>query len=354
MTIDITIRRILPPLLFTALFTGISASAQTPEDATVEQPPWEVCNETSFILNVATASVPVGNKNAPLSVEGWLTLRPGKCEIIPAEKGTPRFVYARSAALHQGGVREWKGAHEYCLGDKDFKAEINIDCALQNLGTAKYLRVIPTEARTTFVEPANFRSKATTAGLQRLLMENGYDIRRVDGHTGKRTSKTLNVFLKDQELERDISIDEKYGALERAAIEAQKSAGIEVCNKAKARIWSAISYPNKTGWESRGWWPIDAGQCIRPFTDSIKGKDVFVYARLEIDGAADKILSVRENQGQEFCISEAAFAAVRHEFCTDQGYVPARFKALPKDKTGTQVTFRGTDFSGAVVSGLRE
>ena len=339
--------------MYVLLMSGI-ASAQTPESEIVEQPPWQVCNETSFILNVATAIVPEGNKNAPLSIEGWLTLRPGKCETISAEKSTPRFVYARSAALHQGGIREWKGAHEYCLGDEDFKAEINIDCALQNFGTAKYLRVIPTEARTTFVEPANFRSKAITAGLQRLLLENGYDIRRVDGQAGRRTSKTLNIFLKDQELERGISIDAKYDALEQAAITAQKSAGVEICNKTQARIWSAISFPTKAGWESRGWWPIDAGQCARPFTDTIKGKDVFVYARLETDGAVDKILSVKASQGREFCIGEAAFAAVRQEFCTDQGYVPARFKALPNDKTGTQVTFVDTDFSGAVVSGLRQ
>jgi len=352
-----TIRRFLSPLFAAVLIMATPAArAQAPAPApdTVEQPPWEVCNETSFILNVATAIVPVGNKNAPLSVQGWLKLRPGKCEIIPAEKSTPRFVYARSAVFHQGGVREWKGAHEYCLGEKDFKAEINIDCALQNFGTAKYLRIIPTEARTTFVEPANFRSKASTAGLQRLLMENGYDIKRIDGQTGKRTSKTLNTFLKDQDLKRDISIDEKYGALQQAAIKSHENAGVEICNKAKSRMWAAITFPTDTGWESRGWWPIDAGQCTRPYTESIKGKDLFVYARLETKGAADKILSVKASESREFCISEAAFASVRHEFCADQGYVSARFKKIPSDKTGAQITFKANDFTGAVVSGLRE
>ncbi|MCF6274471.1 MAG: DUF1036 domain-containing protein [Robiginitomaculum sp.] len=317
------------------------------------QPPWQVCNETSFILNIATAGVLEGQAGQPVSVWGWQNLRPGKCQIVDVEKGTPRFVYARSDAMHQGGVREWKGRYDYCVAEEDFTAKADISCALQNMTTKQFLQVIPTESRTAFVEPSDYGRLAETAGLQRLLGDNNYDIKRIDGRTGKRTTKTLQKFLKDHGLKSSISVDEQYTALQENALKVSKNIGIRLCNKTTARLWAALAYKNEGATESRGWWPIDKGTCIQPLTKNLDGRDAHYYLRMETPAGADKILKVAAKDAKEFCIGPSKFSALRHEFCQDQGYVAARFKPVPTGKSGATIEFTDADFNDATVSGLR-
>lgn len=289
---------------------------------------------------------------------------------MAVEKGTPRYVYARSSSLHQGGIREWKGQHSFCVGDPKsdvgFTAQTDINCKDQNLTQASFLRVIPTEIRTAFVEPADYGKKAQTAGLQRLLMDNNHSIKRVDGIGGRRTSNTLRAFLKAQKLPNGLSLNEQLDALETAARDAQKSVGLTICNTARTTIWSAMAYrADKTKanvhWESRGWWPIAPKACVHPFAQSLKDMEAYVYARLEVAGQNDLVLKMpatptnttKKSVNKEFCISEAGFAAVLHEFCEDQGYVSARFKPLSNTQTGTTLTLSEADFVQTSSSGLR-
>ena len=334
--------------------TEVTPAAAVEGSETPVQPPWQVCNETSFILNIASASIPQDAPDSPLTVTGWQKIRAGQCQIMDAEKGTPRYVYARSNAVHQGGIREWKGRHSFCISDEGFTAKTDISCALQNLNEAQFLRVVPTEERTAFVEPANYGRKAETAGVQRLLLDNNYDIKRVDGMSGRRTSNTLNKFLKDSDLKRSISMEDKFAALETAAHELRSSIGLTLCNKAESKMWGAIAYRRSEGWESRGWWPIDAGTCTRPYTRNLKGQDAHYYVRLETKNADDKLLKVQKNMAKDFCIGESKFSAVRHEYCEDQGYISAKFKSLPNDKIGAIISLTKADFTAASVSGLRQ
>ena len=89
-------------------------------------------------------------------------------------KGAPRYVYARSDSIHQGGIREWKGSHSFCISQPDirpsFTANTNNYCALTNLDTAQFLRIIPTEERTAFVEPANFGKKSEDGRLAKIVI----------------------------------------------------------------------------------------------------------------------------------------------------------------------------------------
>lgn len=358
-------KRIFSPLLVSLFIAaqGISVFAQTPQTTTGETPQpkdiiWEVCNETSFMLKIATVVVPKGSSGAALTGQGWTQLRPSKCTIVDAEKGTPRFVYARSTALHQGGIREWKGRHEYCVSEDDFTAKTDMSCALQNLTSAKFLRIVPTEQRTAFIEPANYGKKAQTAGLQRLLMDNGYTIKRVDGMGGRRTTQTLNKFLKANKLATNISVDQKFDALIAGIEKNTAPIGITMCNKTNVRIWSAIAYHGGEWWNAKGWWPIDAGQCVHPYNDSLKGNKTHIYARKQAGedtpSTQDMILKVAEKKGEVFCIGETKFSSVKHAFCTDQGYISARFKTLPDNKQGVQIDFVDSDFTSGIVSGLRQ
>lgn len=323
------------------------------EAEAAKQLPWEVCNDTSYIQEVATATIVNTTPGTPMLVKGWTKLIPGTCKAVEAAKGTPRFVYAKSASVHQGGIREWNGQHDYCVGDENFEAKTDLSCALQNMKSRKFLRVIPTEHRTAFVEPADFGKKASTAGLQRLLKDNNYDVKRVDGITGRRTTNTLNKFLKDNDISTDISIEEKYAALEKHAIEIQGKIGVTLCNESKAKVWGAIAYENGDEVESRGWWPVETGECLRPFSESLKDRQVHFYARQENGNMADKILKVSSSSAKDLCVGEAKFSAIRQEFCEDQGYITARFHSLPIDQTGARIILKDGNFADAVISGLR-
>jgi uncharacterized membrane protein len=339
--------------LFVALFVSATGFAQGAQTDTPLQPPWQVCNETSFILDIATAGVPEGKAGQPVSVWGWTSLRPGKCQIVDVEKGTPRFVYARSAKLHQGGVREWKGRYEYCITDKNFTAKTDISCDVQNMTTKQFLQIIPTESRTAFVEPQDYGRLAETAGLQRLLGDNNYDIKRIDGRAGKRTNNTLRKFLKDNAFKTSISVDAQYQALREAALKARATVGVRFCNKTTTKMWTALAYNNNNVMESRGWWPVEAGDCVQPFTENLKDRDAHYYVRQETIAGNDKTLKVVAKDAKPFCIGPSKFSALRHEFCQDQGYVSANFKPIPNDKLGVQINLTDADFNVAPITGLR-
>lgn len=338
--------------VFSLSANSFAQDAETAEQPP-QQPPWQVCNETSFVLDIATAGVPAGQAGQPVSVWGWQSLRPGKCQIVEVEKGTPRFVYARSNALHQGGVREWKGRYDYCISFDDFTAKTDLTCELQNMTTKQFLQVIPTESRTAFVEPDDYGRLAETAGLQRLLGDNNYDIKRIDGRAGKRTTNTLRKFLKDNGFKANLGVDAQYAALQETAQKARQTVGVQFCNKTTAKVWTALAYNNNGAVESRGWWPIEVGDCAQPFTENLKGRNAHYYVRQETSGVDDKILKVDANDAKPFCIGPSTFSALRHEFCQDQGYVAAQFKLVPGGKSGAQIDLTDADFDTAAVSGLR-
>ena len=324
--------------------------------ATIEIPDWKVCNETSYVLDTAIAGVPKGSEGAPISIWGWIQILPGACKVVEVEKGTPRFVYARSASLHQGGRREWRGRFEYCVGDKDFIAKAGQSCELQNLKPAQFLQIVPTESRTDFVEVEDFGRRAETAGLQRLLKDNKDDIERMDGRTGRRTSKILRQFLKDHKLDAGISMKDKFNALMKFAALTRKTTGVRFCNKSSAKIWTALAFQKGANWESRGWWPVEKNKCIHPFAENIKKRNIHYYARMENGNKTDRILKAKKTKKEKpmsFCVGPSVFSALKHEFCRDQGYIAASFRPIISDKSGVVIELKDTDFSGASISGLR-
>ena len=316
---------------------------------------WEICNETSYELRLATATVIEGEINP----RGWSSLRAGSCMAVAAQFGAPRFVYAESAPVHRGGIREWTGEIPLCAGDEDFEADPGVDCALQELSTRKYIAVDPEETVTTLVEIEDFGGKAVTAGIQRLLMDNGYEITRVDGVAGRRTSKTLAAFLKDQGLPVSLTPEEQLDALAKASAEKIKSVGLTLCNSSTSEIWAAIGRRRKGNWESRGWWSIPTEGCAQVFTDSLISADLSYYAvqagGIDENGAktGDKPLKSLAATPSQFCIADSLFAVMGRENCADHGYLAANFRPLPIDKEGAKVELSDADFVATTASGLR-
>lgn len=344
-----------------ALLMGHPALAQSPLETASDT--WEVCNETSFILRMALAT----EINRKLTPRGWTKVRPGACYSVPNPGISTRYVYAESSPAHLGGIREWKGTVPLCAASEDFVADTAMGCILQNLETRLYIPVDPKEPHTQLVEPEDFKANAETAGLQRLLKDNGYDISRIDGRAGRRTTRSLRKFLTDNGLATDIATEAQFTALETKALEYSKVVGLTLCNESSAKIWAAIGKRRNDTWESRGWWPIQPEDCVQAVKETLKDTDIHVFARQEVpvevpegeeqDEAStakpDRTLRVVATTPSQFCISDARFSALGRENCTDNGYQAANFRELPTDKDGTTVTFTDADFVELSATGLR-
>lgn len=338
----------------------LAAAAQTASGAEADAifPPnsWNICNETSFVLRAATAAMQDGK----MTPRGWDRIRPGACISKNPPPTSPRYVFAESEALHTGGVREWKGKTKLCVDETDFVADATRSCALQDMEMQAYLQVDPKERTTTFIEPDNFGDKASTAGMQRLLKDNGYKIARIDGLSGRRTARTLNRFLKDNEIERGITDGQKFDALIKGAMSVQSSIGLTLCNETSHKVWSAIAYQNDGEWESRGWWPIETGDCARNFTSALENTNAHFYALQEQPipegeetAPKDKRLRTLTAKPRQFCVAEGVFSAVGNEYCADRGYTPVNFRALPTDAPGLTLKLKDSDFAGPSSTGLR-
>ena len=342
-------------LAILTLALSAPVSAQASEDDT---PEWQVCNETSFIMRAAFA----GQEADGMTSWGWQRFRPGECKSIKTKPDQNRYVYAESSPAHQGGIREWKGTGPFCVGDADFLTENGVECALQNLQTRKFMEISASEPVTRLVEPDDFGSRAETAGIQRLLRDAGYAITRIDGVSGRRTSRTLTQFFRDNKIQDNttLSSSEKIDALEKVAMKKITEVGLTVCNSSTHTIWVATGHKHRNTWKSQGWWEIAPSECPQVVTESISKKDMHVFARQvqpseEDDSKAgqDKFLRSAPGQTQSFCISDARFSALGRENCDESGYSSADFRKVSSEEDGVSITFSDQDFGDSVLSGLR-
>lgn len=349
-------------LLTTALCVlPFSAFAQETEQApaiTMTGTSWNICNETSFIIRLATAYI----RNGKISPKGWDKARPGECITKMVPISSPRYIFAESDPVHQGGIREWTGSVPLCVSSDDFSADATKSCQLQNLETRNYLAVDPAEPRTTFIEPDNFGKNAATAGIQRLLKDSGYKVTRIDGVSGRRTTRTISNFKKDNELEKSIKGNNLIDALAEAAKAKQEEVGLEVCNNSSSRIWTAVATRDDGDWKSRGWWTIEQGTCLRTLTKTLQGTDAHYYALAENitedeegrEVGPDKRLRSVAATPAQFCVAEAKFSALGREYCAESGYAVANFRPVPTDNDGIRVTLTDQDFAVPSAVGLRQ
>ena len=351
-------------VILAVMMSGPLATAQAPASETAstqaadetESGPsnWVVCNETSFIMRVATAlERPQGQS---VRVKGWDRVRPSECMTQEVSPDMARYLFAESDPVHNGGVREWAGQFPICVNpDEDFRVDTSVSCALQGLETRRFLRINPSEPVTKLIEPDDFGTKAITAGLQRLMQDAGYNITRVDGINGRRTRNTLKEFIKEAGVDKDMPVLLQIDALAQTARSKQQLTGLTVCNETPAKSWISIGYREDGSWQSRGWWLIEPAACVRPWTKDIAGAELHLYAQQ--DGPEDDTLILKNpvESVNNFCVAEGKFSALGREFCIDQGYVAANFRALPtEDEKGLKISLMQSDFTGTPSSGLRQ
>lgn len=326
---------------------------------------WKICNETSFILRMANATL----RDGEVKAKGWQTVHPAQCVTENVTRNAPRFLYAESSKIHRGGIREWKGDITLCAKDTDFESAATDNCRVKNFETRGYFAVKPDEDMTTLIEPSDFGDKALIAGTQRLLRDAGYKVTAIDGLPGRRTTRSLKEFQKSEEIENLPEGQDLLEALSVAAEKAIEEIGLRICNEGDTRIFSAVGMQDDGNWSSRGWWAVEPDSCTRPITRSLVGLDTHFYALKEpkakenattpING--DDLASVQEDLRlrsvatipAQFCIAESQFSALGREMCLEGGYGVANFRPLPNDKDGVTITLTNADFAEPGPEGLR-
>lgn len=336
---------------------GAHAAAQTgTPDATdaAALNNWDVCNETSYVLRFASAYI----RSDRMQTAGWTTVQPGACVTITTPKDSPRFLFAESLPIHRGGIREWKGSIKLCAKEDDFTSDATDNCQLKNMDTRDYFAVDPAERQTAFIEPSDFGANAETAGLQRLMQDAGYKITRVDGLSGRRTSRTIASAKSDLGLDKTATYQELISALIPKAQAARNAIGLDICNDGTEKIFSAIAIQQDGNWTSRGWWPVDVGTCVKPYDRSLIGTQIHIYALQEAKDETGATLPDRRLRSElvtpaPFCIAEARFAALGRDNCLEQGYVAVDFRPLSDDVDAQTVRVTNADFVEGSADGLR-
>ncbi|MEA1943577.1 MAG: DUF1036 domain-containing protein [Pseudomonadota bacterium] len=305
----------------------------------------EICNETSFVADVAAAWAVEGG----VAIQGWTRVRPGECEDIAQDfdletSEQPLFYYAKSTMAYLGGVREWRGTVPLCVDETDFEVVANTRCAALGLASRDFfIRERAERDRTVLVEPADYGRRAQVAGIQRLLQSAGYPVTGVDGYDGRSTRRAVSRFLADAGLDSQPEDPALIDALEARALERNASSGLIVCNEADGDIATAIGHRVGEIWQSRGWWRIHAGECARLLAARLETDNAFVYAervssqgRRPMTGGTDS-----------FCLAPARFVAEERGECAERGYGTANFRRVPQPENGgVRVTLTEEDFQG--------
>ncbi len=306
---------------------------------------WQICNETSFVLEAATGR-PDGRA---ILVQGWTRLRPGECRIAvsaPLARGT-HYLYARTSPAHRGGRRQWGGDARLCIDPSgSFTIENPPQCSAMGLDERRFRRVRINKRdtwRTSFAEAQPYTlTRARQAGLQRLLADAGFDLR--EGRRGadpRRIAQAIAQFRTTARLPANATENQLIDALEQQAQRRAQQVGLTLCNRTRGRLWTALGHRNDGEWESRGWWPLNPNGCVRTIDEELIQEVYYVHAALETSEGPRMLAA----GGEAFCTSGARFAIIGRGNCAARYYDEQLFTPISaRNRTGLVVDFEERDF----------
>jgi uncharacterized membrane protein len=202
--------------------------------------------------------------------------------------------------------------------------------------------------RTSFSEASQYsQGRARQLGLQRLLEDAGYDVR--EGRRGvdpRRIASAIAQFRTSARLSPNATQDQLIDALETAARRRAGQVGLTLCNRTRGRVWTAIARRRGEGWESRGWWALAPGGCVRTIDEVLIQEVYYVHATLD-SASGPRYLAAG---GEPFCTSPARFAILGREQCEGRYYQTTLFTRIgARNRDGVVVDFEERDFLEAGV-----
>ncbi len=282
----------------------------------------ELCNRTSYILYTATAV----QERDGVTTQGWSRIVPGDCKtVIETPLGKNRyFVYARTSTAHGGAPRDWSGNMRLCAAEANFRLKSAIGTTLCSAeSSALPFAEVQTGGQsvwtTSFTESPAISTvdQARTAGLKRLLKDNGAKIDLIDGKPNQQTGNALSAFRKRTKLAANAPVRDMFDALETEALRTAAPAGYSICNDTDGDIWAVIAFKVRD-YVSRGWWKVAAGSCAKAITTALHVDAVYLHVEKH---GNPKLVSGAE----KFCLTNMQFEVEGRGNCGKRGLTETSF-----------------------------
>ncbi len=292
---------------------------------------YELCNHTSYVLRSSIAYKDSGDWKS----KGWWILHPGKCRTVLDRRlrGNEYFAYAESVPGHKGGLRYFTGDQSFCVGQDDFELIGRGECAQSGQKSVDFIQVSVAKngsSKTTFSEAIELKGeKAAVAGVQRLLMDIGYDPGRIDGYLGRKTQRAIATFRRKHGLRVNslVSEDLVEKLVDQAASKASQE-GYNICNETSEKMWTAVGFKHEKQWQSKGWWMVGPGQCTQVINQALPSNEFYVYAVTDRGATGEGEELVVASGEHTFCTADVLFDIPDKEKCDERGFEEYGFQKV--------------------------
>lgn len=295
--------------------------AATPAEAALR-----LCNETSYVLQVAAAT----QQGVASKTEGWFNINPGACKdaLTDMPDDAQAFVYGKSDPAHAGEGLVFDGSERFCVTaeNESFSVEGRRNCRRRGYIEADFAPVAEGRGRrlVTFTEKNDFgRRRARTAGVQRLLSDLRYDVGTIDGYSGERSREAESAY----KLRFGVSGNPKGDELIRKLIQTVRNEaderGLILCNQTDYLVWAASGRLRQDDFESTGWLPVPSAQCAQIINSNLTDRFYFYYAEaVHEDGRPVREAGRAKVWGGDktMCIKPTRFAIRGDENCIARGF----------------------------------
>ena len=315
------------PRMIRRLIAGCLAAAAV-FTATAAQAELTLCNRTSYRMDVALGL----ERRALVETRGWIAIDPGQCQQVldGAYDADMSYIHTRTPAVYGSAPLPQNGNADLCVRETTFQIADGRSCPVSQ--QVRFTAARPSESPRgpviNLAEEADYDdAQARLAGIQRLLVIAGYDANPIDGIQGSKTQTAIAKFLADRKLPADAVNGADFFATLLSAAQSPEGHGFAWCNDTAHPVMAAIGTLEAGAIVTRGWYRVEAGQCVRP---DMRGeqKKIYSYAEAVDDkGAALKKNGMALAWGGEvpLCTRDGRFELADNRDCAARGLNAANF-----------------------------
>ena len=305
--------------LSAALFVALTVSAHAE---------LTLCNRTSYRMDAAIGL----EKRANVTTRGWFAVDPGQCKQVVegALDAEMVYVHTRTPPVYGSAPLPQDGNANFCIREGSFEIANARGCPISQ--QARFSAAKPSDSpkgpAVNLAEEADYDdAQARLAGIQRLLVIAGYDANPIDGVPGAKTQGALNKFLSDRKLPAETSSSPEFFATLLDAARNPEGRGFSWCNDTKYAVMAAIGTIEQGATVTRGWYRVDAGQCVKP---DVRGAPQRLYSYGEAVDANGRTIKNGETPlawggNVALCTRDGKFDLSDHKDCAARGLNSAGF-----------------------------
>lgn len=298
-----------------------------------------LCNRTSYRMDAAIGL----EKRATVTTRGWFAIDPGQCKQVVDGALDAEMVYinTRTPPVYGSAPLPQNGNADFCIRDGTFEIADARNCPLSQ--QARFSPARPSDSpkgpAINLAEEADYDDdQARLAGIQRLLVIAGYDANPIDGVQGAKTQSAIAKFIADHKLPADAATGPDFFAALLDGARNPEGRGFTWCNDTKYAVMAAIGTIEAGATITRGWYRVDAGQCVKP---DVRGDPRKLYSYGEAVDGNGRVVKTGETPlawggNVALCTRDGRFELSDHKDCAARGLNSAGFADV--DLTGKPAT----------------